>query len=69
MNNLRVNGIVLLLLLFFTTASFAQIFGKGQPGFVVLNDGNKLEGFVKKGASTNGKLSSIYYSDNIIIIL
>jgi len=59
----KMKGVVLIILLFVTTVGFAQIFGKGNSGFVVLKDGNKLEGFVKKGASTNGVISSIMYSN------
>lgn len=59
----NIKGVVLVMLLFFTTVGFSQIFGKGKSGFVVLNDGKRLEGFVKSGTFKGGDISSIMYSD------
>jgi hypothetical protein len=59
----KMKGVVIIILFFVTTISFSQIFGKGNSGFVVLKNGDKLEGFVKEGASTNGVISSIMYSN------
>lgn len=63
MKNFKVKSIFLVMFCLLTTSISAQIFGKGNKGYVVLKDGSKLVGFVKSKAYTNKKLSSILFAD------
>ena len=60
-----IKGILLIAILCFTTVSFAQVFGKGEPGYVILEDGTSLDGFVKDGNYTNKIMTSVRYSETV----
>lgn len=51
-----------IVLIFSMTLSYGQIFGKGNPGYIVPNKGEKLEGFVKTGTQSPNGLISVRYS-------